>query len=1525
MPFTSDPYLLAPKVWAGQVTLAVGDTLDFAVGDGGNGYTSDPTRLEATVTSCPGGVCPASSVSPLTPTTARLDVLQEFTFSGTGLSGLTSISLDGCESDGNPPTLTDTQVTFRCTPNKPGNVTLSIDGVATDKTVFIDHPVRQGDPAARGMPSILGVSLWKRHYFHQVNDMEVPGRGVSFSLSRSYNSYFFPSGKPRGGVDNYKPWRFNWELKAAYVPGTGNGQVYVEREDGSSDNFHLHTDGKWYAIDPGNFNLYQPNTPTAGQSTLLTRGGLKYVFESPEISGRLLAIADHDGNTLSVTYGANGKAQEVTDATGRVYAFTYWPNDTLRRVTDFTGRFVEYTWETDSVVEDGVTHARERLMTVRDVRGKVTRYNYCHNDPTSDAPCEAGMPAGLKPRAFLSEIVDANGNKPVQLKYVITYTNAGVTATGDGTVTQAMDAVGSTWHFASCSTTDAAGTCGSDTVTAVGYKTTVNDPFNRTKHAHFDNAGRFVGMTDERGNRSVVTPKPTTEIGLTNLAELALPVEKKTPLGVAGNYATSYSYTGLADRPGLLATRTDAENGLRQQTWTGDASQNIHKVGQVTTPGNLTHNFTYTPSGSLASHTAPNTPATGIAYDTNGQATQRTDARGNPSNMIYDANGNLTRVTDALGYFEQYEPDALGRVIRQTDKRGKVTTTTYDAAGNVLSVTDPLNQTAYKTYDDVGNLATLTDKRGNVTQHAYDAANRLSQVSATVGGLAVMTAYGYDPLGRVVTVSNPNLHASGSAYDAAGNVIAESNAVGSTQYEYDADNRVTRVIDPENRQTTYSYDRLGRTTQVTTAAGTQSYTYAPDGRVQTHTDLRGNVTAYSYDGAGRLHCVDTALTSNCVTHDSNGNIAFDGGLATLAYDELNREVSRTHTDGRVWTKQYDAAGNLVQETAPGGLTTSYTYDDAGQLSQIGYSNGKTVAFTFDANGNRLSMSDESGTTNYVYDELNRLTQVTNPQGKVVTYAYDAASNRTAVGYPGGLTVSYVYDQIDRLVALNDGLGNSSQHTLDKTGRMRAILNGNGTRADMTYDNAGRLTRLTNKRADGGIISDHQLTLDGNGNVVNNAVQLPLLPLVASSTQTLTYDLNRLATINGSTSIAHDPAGRMTLDRGNSYTWDVNDRITQVNGYGTDDFLYNGDGTRIARTLNGQTTRYVIDPNAELPNVLAETDGSGNTLRRYVHGNGLAWQLDAANNAHYYHFDPTGHTLALSNVVGNVSDSYAYTPYGETTVNGGTVNPFRFVGKYGVMDDGNGMNYMRARYYRPDIGQFLSLDKLTGSVMEPQTLNRYAYVGGNPISGIDPSGYFSNPLNYKISNVELKYYIKSVPRIPAVVNNSIDRVGTEIVTTVWRDGVYAPANSILNKYSEAQGLGGYAAATANVPLQLIIGAGTVANPGTYGKPALSLAVNESGLSANTKNNLITGYNATVDTLSLANSIKSMNSNYLKDKNIYKTWETESNELARYFNKGYGLKSDQVQWALNHAKMESWLGVNAVGLSNDMSNFYNDYLK
>ena len=65
--------------------------------------------------------------------------------------------------------------------------------------------------------------------------------------------------------------------------------------------------------------------------------------------------------------------------------------------------------------------------------------------------------------------------------------------------------------------------------------------------------------------------------------------------------------------------------------------------------------------------------------------------------------------------------------------------------------------------------------------------------------------------------------------------------------------------------------------------------------------------------------------------------------------------------------------------------------------------------------------------------------------------------------------------------------------------------------------------------------------------------------------------------------------------------------------------------------------------------------------------------------------------------------------------------FLYNGQYGVQTEENGLYYMRARYYSQDVRRFVNLDSVRGELTNTQSLNRYIFVEGNPVSATDPLG------------------------------------------------------------------------------------------------------------------------------------------------------------------------------------------------------------
>ena len=106
----------------------------------------------------------------------------------------------------------------------------------------------------------------------------------------------------------------------------------------------------------------------------------------------------------------------------------------------------------------------------------------------------------------------------------------------------------------------------------------------------------------------------------------------------------------------------------------------------------------------------------------------------------------------------------------------------------------------------------------------------------------------------------------------------------------------------------------------------------------------------------------------------------------------------------------------------------------------------------------------------------------------------------------------------------------------------------------------------------------------------------------------------------------------------------------------------------------------------------------------------------------YHFNNVGSTMAVTDQDGKVKYSYHYTPYGELLEGEySDMVPFLYNEQFGVATDGNGLYYMRARYYNVDIKRFINQDVLIGTLERISSLNRYAYVEGNPVSFLDPFG------------------------------------------------------------------------------------------------------------------------------------------------------------------------------------------------------------
>ena len=171
--------------------------------------------------------------------------------------------------------------------------------------------------------------------------------------------------------------------------------------------------------------------------------------------------------------------------------------------------------------------------------------------------------------------------------------------------------------------------------------------------------------------------------------------------------------------------------------------------------------------------------------------------------------------------------------------------------------------------------------------------------------------------------------------------------------------------------------------------------------------------------------------------------------------------------------------------------------------------------------------------------------------------------------------------------------------------------------------------------------------------------------------------------------------------------------------GSHTYTYNAEDIRIRNLCSDADTTYTYNTNCRLSQLLQKTTNGITT--KYVYGLGLIGEEKCGEFKTYY-FDYRGSTVAITDINGNITDTFKYDTYGKlTSHSGSSFVILGYNGRDGVVTDKNGLIYMRARYYSPDMRRFINADIISGEISNAVTLNRYAYANGNPVSNIDPFG------------------------------------------------------------------------------------------------------------------------------------------------------------------------------------------------------------
>lgn len=743
-----------------------------------------------------------------------------------------------------------------------------------------------------------------------------------------------------------------------------------------------------------------------------------------------------------------------------------------------------------------------------------------------------------------------------------------------------------------------------------------------------------------------------------------------------------------------------------------------------------------------------------------------TDAKQQSISTSYGEVGQVKTQTDKRGIIRETYYDQLYRVTEQyvNDNQGKrflLLANDYDLE------LDPQNRNGLrknKTTDANGNdVICVLDFRGNAIrttlpgdgQAGYAAADMVNHYDRTgllersIDAAANETAYTYYADGSVKTVTNAEQEATAYDYDVFGNQALVTKPKGTRQrLSYDERGRLASVEDHLGNLSRFEYDVNSNLRHQYTPAANDSgenhveYVYDTLNRKRQHIQYKsqGNlVTLYSYDAEGNL----------------TGLIDAKGQAFAYGYDELNRETSRSYPAGGDLVSigtSYDANNNVerITETKAGGVIeiTDHNYDLLNRL-EVRNQRGHIVSYAYDFNGNRTGVTAPGGNTRYTFDSRNRLhTAVANTHTTTYTYLQNGWLDTVAQG--NGTGVDYDYDTVGRVTnILNTAAGGAElsrfEYDYDDNGnRIQQIETQNGFAADKVvttgyiYDDLDRLESYThNTSGTTPSVESHSYTFYPSYDrktetVVKDGVTLQdrsytydethwvstIVEAAPGKAGTITYLYDANGNTQAKTNTTGDgPASTLfNYNQRNQLKSVATGAAGSEAGQGQYDYNYAGMRIRHLGSERGDI-EYIYDDKSIIDEVV---NGTNTEVAHYRYGDRLL-SLETGGAEQFYHYASLGTTANLTDASGQNQVAYRVDPYGEITKQEGeSVNRQVFTGH--EHDTETGLIYMKARFYDPDIGRFLTQDTYLGENGTPPSLHRYLYAYGNPTINIDPDGH-----------------------------------------------------------------------------------------------------------------------------------------------------------------------------------------------------------
>jgi RHS repeat-associated protein len=1024
-------------------------------------------------------------------------------------------------------------------------------------------------------------------------------------------------------------------------------------------------------------------------------------FEYDQNTLGVTSVTDPDGHTTNSTYDAEGNTLTTEDALGHQTVNTYDALNDLLTSTDPMGVTAANTYD----AHGNLLRASRPLTGTSEVQ--TTTYTYGDSSHPGDVTAMTDPDGKTWKYTY-----DADGDRTSTTDPLGNKTTGAYNAIGWPTSTTSPRGNVEGANPVSFTTTYAHNTFGQVTETA--------DPLGHKSANEYDPDQNLIASTDANGNvthytydaadeRTAVHRPDGTTLRTTYWPDGTV----KEQIDGAG-HATGYDY----DTVGRIIASTDPLGRTTHygHDLAGNETSMTDPEGQVTTK-------TYDADNELTgvSYSDGKTPnVTGIIYNADGERTSMTDGTGTWS-WSWDSLHRLTSATGGSKGTVGYQYNLDGQLTAITYPNGKTVTHDYDAAGNLTGVSDWLGHTTVFGYDANANLNQEQYPGGVSTQLGYDVADQLASITDSGGG-HTLASFNYtpDPLGQVSseTVNNGEPSTTNYAYDSL-NQLAKANEA---PYGYDAaDNPTTfgtgtsQSFDAANQLTGRS--EQGEASELPKEGAPEKETIRPPEEplaLKEPGNHSSTTTETPGGGVKGYHVTYTPPTKTATVH------------ATSTSGKLTSPVLRTHRSHELLLAFISASGppsrvQRVIQLSGGGLHWSLlahqalTGGDAeiwqaharraasGHVTARLSTSGYPATLTVGAYGGSAYVNVHTASHGHASAPTITLPGMT---GALIVAVGNSSGQKGAITPLPGQQLLAKYSSargagwVQQLQASTASARIADTHTANQWGMVAVAIASHAAQATRVRG-ASSAWMLPSIDLGSPATANAQLSVINAGSRPNTVSES------AIHSHTLTSSLTREYTYNQRGDRTSETAGGTAL----SLSYDQANQLIGVGG--NISYTYNGDGLRISKAVKGTTTQFVWSEAGELPQLLQ----SGSTY--YIYGpEDVPIEQISGETAVYLHQDQQNSTRLLTDSEGNVVGRYTYNAWGKVTSHAGaTTSNLQYDGQY--TDAETGYQYLRARYYDPSTGQFLTRDPVTSATHTP-----YGFAADNPLAFQDPRGLFS---------------------------------------------------------------------------------------------------------------------------------------------------------------------------------------------------------